>query len=293
MVQPLKSPRFSTFKSDLGVTSDYSFVKVFGEGDSRKIKVVLFDKFRTSGRDEPQVRGVNEFKLEENISRAKSAIFELAFCNPWNWFFTGTLDQSKYARDDLEKFHKDFTKWINNYNRLKGTDIKFLLVPELHADMQNWHFHGFLMNLPEEHLHLFQLGDKMSSKIAHRVKLGYRLFNWPAYSNKFGFCDLEPIQNPEAISKYITKYINKELGRSVSEFGAHLYYRSRKGLKKAQLVKEGILGVSFNKWDYQSDHCKIAWLPYSDDLLDYLCADDAPVRNLHYENYNLVGDFLE
>lgn len=270
---------------------DQTVIKVFGEGDSRKIKVVLLKSLRTSGLevdDYISVKGVNNSKLADNISRAKSVIFELAFCNPWNWFFTGTLDQSKYARDDLEKFHKDFTKWISNYNRIKGTDIKFLIIPELHADMCNWHFHGFLMNLPESHLHQFKIGDRMGRKIAKRVSLGYPVFNWPAYANKFGFCDLEPIQNAEAISKYITKYINKELGKSVTELGAHMYYHSR-GLKRAVKVKQGSLQVEC-PWSYTSDTCKVAWLPYSDELLDYLCVDDIG-KKLHYEDYNLVGDF--
>lgn len=285
-------PRFRPFKSPSGVTPDYSFVKVFGEGDSRKIKVVLHKALCSSGQKDSCFESVNDVKLENNICRAKSVIFEYAFCNPWDWFFTGTLDSSKYARDDLEKFHKVFTKWISNYNRLKGTDIKFLIVPELHADMVNWHFHGFLMNLPESHLHQFRLGDKMGQKIVNRVRSGHSVFDWPAYSKKFGFCDLEPIQNPEAISKYITKYINKELGKSVSEVGAHMYYHSRKGLKKAATVKEGTLQVAC-PWTYENDYVKVAWLPYSDELLEFLTIDDCPNRDVHYTNYRVKGDFIE
>lgn len=230
-------------------------------------------------------RGVNDHKLDDNISRAKSLIFELAFCNPWEWFFTGTLDPKKYDRSDLDKFHKDFSKWINNYNRLKGTDIKYLIIPELHNDGLNWHFHGFLMNLPVSHLHRFQIGDIMGSKIAKRVSLGYSVFNWESFMNKFGFCDVEPIQNPEAVSKYVTKYINKDLGKSVTEVGAHMYYRSR-GLKRASLAAEGVLQVSC-PWDYETDFCKVAWLPYSDDLLEYLTIDDIN-KTVSYQNYNLV-----
>lgn len=282
-------PRFSNFHSKTCVTQDYSFVKIFGEGDNRKIKVVLLKSF-CEFSDKSNNRGVNDFKLEDNITRAKSLIFELAFCNPWEWFFTGTLDASKYNRSDLDKFHKDFTKWINNYNRLKGTNIKFLIIPELHKDMINWHFHGFLMNLPESHLHQFRIGDRMGSKIAKRVSLGYKVFNWLPFMNKFGFCDLEPIQNPEAVSKYVTKYINKDLGKSVTEVGAHMYYRSR-GLKRSVNVAEGVLSVEC-PWTYENERVKVAWLPYSDELLQFLTIDDSPIRQVHYENYRLVGDFV-
>ena len=47
----------------------------------------------------------------------KAVLFELAFCNPWEFFFTGTLDKNKYNREDLDKFHKDFTRFIRLYNK--------------------------------------------------------------------------------------------------------------------------------------------------------------------------------
>ena len=31
-------------------------------------------------------------RMSQSISRTKSRIFELAGCNPWDWFFTGTLN---------------------------------------------------------------------------------------------------------------------------------------------------------------------------------------------------------
>lgn len=60
---------------------------------------------------------VNDKKLTENIKRSKSKIYELACCNSWDWFFTATLDKSKYDRSDLEKFHKDLTQWFRNYGK--------------------------------------------------------------------------------------------------------------------------------------------------------------------------------
>lgn len=251
--------------------SNQSIIKVFGEGSNRKIKVITMNSLRTSGLyiDEPvSNRGVNDSKLEDNISRAKSIIFEYAFCNPWDFFFTGTLDKSKYDRTDLEKFHKDFSKWINNYNRLNNCSVKYLIIPELHSDGCSWHFHGFIMNLPLSHLEQFKIGDTMGKKIAKRVSEGYIVYNWSAYSNKFGFCDIEPVLNQEAISKYITKYINKELGKSVTELGSHMYYHSR-GLNRAETIKKGFLLPEID-YDFIGERCSVAWLPYSDSLLDTL-----------------------
>lgn len=34
----------------------------------------------------------NDFKLDNNFSRARSMVLQYALCNPWDYFFTGTLD---------------------------------------------------------------------------------------------------------------------------------------------------------------------------------------------------------
>lgn len=208
---------------------------------------------------------VNDAKLSENISRTKQKIFELAFCNPWQFFFTGTLDSKKYNRADLEKFHKDFSKWISNLNRLNGWNLKFLVVPELHSDGKSWHLHGFIMGLPLECLEQFKIGDKMGKAIAEKVKNGDVVYNWLAYQEKFGFCDLEPIRNHEAVSKYVTKYINKELAKNVTSLNAHQYYRSR-GLQGAKELKKEPIDWRSISPDFSNEYCKIKWLDYNDYL---------------------------
>lgn len=70
--------------------------------------------------------------------------------------------------------------------------------------------------------------------------------------------------------KYVTKYMSKSLYDTCLDVGSHLYYRSR-GLSGAQLVRQGTLiddtGIPI---DYESDFCRVSWVPYSDELLDRL-----------------------
>ena len=254
---------------------DQSILKVYGCGEHKKIKVITMNCMRTAGVEDDtdkfrsSMRGqMNDEKLRESIVRSKQRIFELAFCNMWDYFFTGTLDAQKYDRTDLEKFHKDFTQWIRNYNRLHGTNIKFLLIPELHKDGKTWHMHGFIYGLPVEHLHQFQIGDTMGKKLAEKVKNGEVIYNWLAYAKKFGFCDLEPIRNHEAVSKYITKYISKDLAKGVKELNAHLYYCSR-GLNRAQTKKKGTMLRPIAP-SYVGDYCSVSWMDYSEQLLNDL-----------------------
>lgn len=258
---------------DLKYKRDQTILKVYGYGDNKKIKVVRMNWLRTSGiEDDEEYRSpkgsVHDSKLENNIQRAKNAIFEYAFCNPWDWFFTGTLDPKKYDRTNLDKFHKDLTKWLSNYGRIHNVHIAFLLVPEPHSDGISWHVHGLLRGLPKEDLKQFVIGDVMGKALAEKVKRGDEVYNWLPYAKKFGFCDLEPIRNAEAVSKYITKYINKNLASSVKELNAHLYYHSR-GLKKAEVIKKGVMAEPITP-TYENEHCAVAWLDYSEELLQEL-----------------------
>lgn len=258
---------------DRAYNYDQTLLKVFGSGENKKIKLVRMNYLKTSGielDDIEYVRGeVNDNKVNESILRSKSKIFELAFCNPWDWFFTGTINPNKQDRTDLELFHKQLTQWLRNYNRLNNLNIKFLFIPEKHKDGKSWHIHGFIYGLPVEHLKQFQVGDVMGKGLADKVQKGDIVYNWLAYFNRFGFCDLEPIRNQEAVSKYVTKYINKELANSVTELNAHTYYHSR-GLKFAELKKRGTMNWDSIAPTYKNDYCSVVWLDYSEELYNNL-----------------------
>lgn len=239
------------YKRNIAVLKDYG----------GKYKITVHNILRTSGivcDDEvkPEKCSVNEDKLDNNISRAKAAIFELAFCNPWEFFFTATIDKTKYDRYDLEAFYKAFSHWLRNYNNRKETSIRYLIIPEQHKDGA-WHLHGFMMGLPLEHLTLFSLKDKIPNHISLKLKSGEKVYKWEPYQKKFGFCDFEFIGNHEAVSKYVTKYITKDLSKCVSDVGAHMYYCS-KGLNRATVVKHGKLVADLTP-DYSNDYVSVYW----------------------------------
>lgn len=210
-------------------------------------------------------------KMQGSIWRAKNRIFELAMCNNWQWFFTGTLSPEKYNRFDLDKFHKDLTLFFRNKSKLKifnGSKIDFLLIPEQHKDGA-WHMHGLLSGVPVGALQRFEIGDKMSSYIASKVRKGEPVYNWVDYQNKFGFCDLEPIKDNQAVFKYITKYINKNILESVKDLNAQVYYRSR-GLNEPIKIKEGFMSANINPSiespetkSFGCEFCSVLELPYS------------------------------
>lgn len=258
---------------------DVSILKVYGFGDNKKIKLIYMPVCRNAGIEDDSKsidvishHSLQDGKLEESILRAKSKIFELAYCNPWDWFFTGTLAKSNYDRTNLEKFHRDLVVFIRDYNRRYGLRVKFLFIPELHSDGKSWHMHGFLYGLPMDYLKQFQIGDRMGKTIAEKVLKGDSVFHWLSYEEKFGWNDLEPIKNHEAVSKYVTKYISKSLAHSVTESNAHMYYHSR-GLRFAEVVKKGFMSTAIDikpENEYHGDHCSIYWYPYDSHSLSLL-----------------------
>lgn len=168
-------------------------------------------------------------KLNEAFSRAKSMVLQYALCNDWDYFFTGTLDKSKFNRYDLDSFQLQLSQFIRDKRKAYGTQLSFLLIPEQHKDGA-WHMHGLISGLPGSAIRRFRPPEPQ--KLVDSPYL-----NWPDYMYKFGFCSLGPIKHPVATAFYITKYISKDLSKRGGDLGKHLYFHSRP-LKKASLASE-------------------------------------------------------
>lgn len=169
-------------------------------------------------------------KLQASYSRAKTVILDLALCNPWQWFFTGTFNPEWWDRKNLPELNKKLKQWFRDRDKAykkKGFsgDLSFLLIPEQHKD-GSWHFHGLLFGIPDSHLFDFD-SSKHPKKLCDK---GYKL--WDDFHNKFGFCSLSPIKDPTACAFYMTKYITKDMCSRKSDLGQHLYYCSQ-GLNRS------------------------------------------------------------
>lgn len=251
----------NTHKFEYDITTVRSF--------NGRLKLVRHNALRTKGIEDVSQHtrkgSISDVKSENNISRAKSRVFELALCNEWDIFLTFTLDPKKYDRDDLKKFQKDLWQFIRDYNKKYNLCIKYLLIPEEHKK-GGWHLHGFLMGLPKSHLRKFELKEKLPKYIREKIKAGQDIYEWQAYRKKFGFCDLEPVKDAFAVSAYVTKYITKDLDRTVKESGAHLYYCSQ-GLARSVLVFRGKANDGL-VYDYESEYNSVKWLPVGTSVSD-------------------------
>lgn len=188
-------------------------------------------------------------KLSNNISRARSTVFEYAYCNPWDYFVTLTISPERFNRYQLNDYVKVLGKFINNYHTNHHSKISYLLIPERHKDGA-WHMHGLMSGILPKHLIINSNG----------------YLDFPMYSRKFGYCSLSPVKSHDRVSKYITKYISKDFLQM--PYGQRLYYCS-KGLKKSELLYQfENVDSSCIEWDFvhPDGYCKTALL----DNLDVL-----------------------
>lgn len=237
-------------------------VKRYGD----RYKLVYLNAVRISGYEEVldewemferkhgrKIKGT--CKLENSISRSKSRIYEIAICNEWSHFMTGTIDPKKHDRYDLPGFRKKLNAFIKNQRvRVPAPDLKYLIIPEQHMDGA-WHFHGLLTGIKPEML------TEFGSHVPFIIRSKYR--NYHAYTERFGYCSVGEIQNKEAVAAYITKYITKEMAKTNVELGNNLYYCSQ-GLKRSEKIKEGRLRTSPTSWDFENEYVKVKWIDKED-----------------------------
>lgn len=232
------------------------FYKLIKFKNSDRISCALVDHSEDASYD---------YKLDPSYCRARSVVLQVALCNNWEYFFTGTMNEAVRNRYDLFSFVNSLMQWFRDL-RKSGIPIEFLLVPETHKDGA-WHIHGLLRGLPASELSLFVPG------IHPRRLVDGGFLNWPAYSKRYGFCSLGRVRDPISTAFYVTKYISKDLaGRGNSGYYCHLYTASR-GLRRAQPY--GDIYGQYSSLDqyltYHGDFCSSGFVECSwGDWLDYI-----------------------
>lgn len=222
------------------------------------------ERERPSGKRTPAAPSTERFS--QSISRARNRIFELAFCNEFQFFCTFTQSAEMRDRFNLDEFRKDLAQFIRNLNRGREKPIKYLLIPEPHLnsrdkkDIGAWHMHGLLMGLTADDLREFSTKDNIPLNLKKRIKNGEKIYNWDKYSKKFGYFTCTPIQSQEGVSKYLTKYITKDLTLSAIESGHHLFYASQGLNHRVNIVKLSKDKCPIDEWDFENEYVKVRWM---------------------------------
>lgn len=129
-----------------------------------------------------------------SAARARKQLFELAVCNPMEYFITLTLDEREIDRYDYKQCVRRLGQWLSN--RVERNGFQYILVPELHKDGA-LHFHGLVNG---GGLRLCESGHKTKDN-----RTIYNISNW-----RYGFTTAVKLSGDYgAVCRYITKYITK------------------------------------------------------------------------------------
>lgn len=139
--------------------------------------------------------------INVSLARTKNTIYNIARSHNWKWFVTFTFNRTQTNASDFFLVMKRMSRNLRNTKQRKCPDLKYIIVPELHSDKTNYHFHG-----------LFAGCDELQFVFSgHFDKKGRPIFNIPNW--KWGFSTATLIDDSAAASSYICKYITKETER--------------------------------------------------------------------------------
>ena len=164
-------------------------------------------------KTEEQAKQDAEHSKEVSLSRTKQNLIGLLRANKWDYFITLTFDRKLVDSSSYEEICKKACKYMNNLKERKCPDLKYVLVPELHKDGEHYHIHGVLGNTDG-------LQTRFSGKTDKKRKIIYNLPTW-----KYGFSTATEIEDNEAVSNYIAKYITKDTENLLK--GKQRYWSSR------------------------------------------------------------------
>lgn len=148
----------------------------------------------------------------DSYRRTINKIHDLARCEKWTMFYTLTFSSTVVDRQDFGFCMKKARKWFDNLKQRKAHDLKYLIIPELHADGVSWHIHGLVCN--DNGITYVDSGLKDKS--------GKTIYNVENY--KLGFSTATKIEDTHKVSSYVLKYITKDLCEK--SLGQRRYYRS-------------------------------------------------------------------
>ena len=166
----------------------------------------------------------------ESISRTKRTIKEYARNNDFDYFVTLTFDPTKFDNFSIDSVYHHTKIFLQKLRRF-NPNLKYLLVPEYHADKQKIHLHGYIK------------GDLLLNKAVNPLKnneilkyKGKTIYNLPQWS--YGYSTAlkigKSINDTLRCSSYITKYVTKDL---LISFNQKRYWAS-KNLSKGHCVYE-------------------------------------------------------
>ena len=175
-----------------------------------------------------------------SLSATKNRIYNIARSITWQWFITLTFERDNTDASDYDVIIRRLHTFLNNLQSRKCPDMKYLIVPELHDDKENYHFHGFLSDVDALRFCFSGHFDRKGNPI-------YNILNW-----SYGFTTATQIKDSSKASSYITKYITKDSELKLKNKKRYLCSRNIERTQASYHIvdEEDFLGVYGNDITY-------------------------------------------
>lgn len=131
-----------------------------------------------------------------SIARTRTTVSDLCLCNEFDWFCTFTFDPKRFDSKDFNKCYRYMNNWTRHARERHSKHLLYLIVPELHKSGAI-HFHALIKNFE---------GQFKPSGVFQNGREVYNIKHW-----HFGFSTAVRIDNQEAVSRYVRKYITKDM----------------------------------------------------------------------------------
>ncbi len=162
----------------------------------KMIKICIYrEPFAVSHNPRPKKRSNSETSFS-SVMRTRTALEDLCICNNFELFCTFTFDPSRYNSKNLLDCRRYMNTWLHNAKFRHSRHLEYLVVPELHKSGAI-HFHALLR------------GYEGQLKDSKHTQHGRKVYNIPHWH--FGFSTCCKIDNQDAVSRYIRKYITKDM----------------------------------------------------------------------------------
>lgn len=190
-----------------------TIIKTYFDG-TKKLKFHKFSntkgisyKKKSGGCSSEEDRKYSRYK---NMYRSKQNLIDLVYHNsmimPWELFVTLEFNANDVDYKDFEVVSELLSKWLNNMKH-QNPYMRYVFVPELHPTSGGVHFHGLVANCPNLIKKLQVARNPHNNHIIYKNKV--KIYNLTNY--KLGYTTASFIQNQEAVSVYMSKYMTKEL----------------------------------------------------------------------------------
>ncbi len=156
--------------------------------------------------------------FKSSKTRSKKSIFDYSRSNQWDWFITLTFNPNKVDSFNYSECTKKLSRWLDNMRKTYCPNMRYVFVPELHKSGR-FHFHGILADC--DGMQFVDSGHV--TKETERSPGGEPIYNVGKY--RFGFTTATKVKDSERVSKYIAKYVTKEL--SALTKGKRRYWHSK------------------------------------------------------------------